>query len=42
MPQPSRKGKKEWRKNIDIADVEERQEELRKEEMQGCVTLTRP
>ncbi|KAI8971793.1 ribosome biogenesis protein Nop53/GLTSCR2 [Mycotypha africana] len=27
--QPSRKGKKAWRKNIDITDVEEGQEELR-------------
>lgn len=34
-PQPSRKGKKAWRKNIDIADVEESLEELRKEEMAG-------
>ncbi|KAI8355669.1 ribosome biogenesis protein Nop53/GLTSCR2 [Blakeslea trispora] len=27
--QPSRKGKKAWRKNVDITDVEEAQEELR-------------
>ena len=30
--QASRKGKKAWRKNIDIDDVEERLEELRVEE----------
>ena len=34
-PQPSRKGKKAWRKNVDITDVEERLEERRKEEMMG-------
>jgi nucleolar protein 53 len=27
--QTSRKGKKAWRKNVDITDVEEAQEELR-------------
>lgn len=27
--QPSRKGKKAWRKNVDISDVIEGQEELR-------------
>jgi nucleolar protein 53 len=27
--QPSRKGKKAWRKNVDISDVTEGQEELR-------------
>lgn len=27
--QPSRKGKKAWRKNVDITDVEEAQEEMR-------------
>lgn len=27
--QPSRKGKKAWRKNVDITDIEEGQEELR-------------
>jgi nucleolar protein 53 len=30
--QPSRKGKKAWRKNIDIDDLEEGLEELRTEE----------
>lgn len=30
--QPSRKGKKAWRKNVDIQDVEEGIEELRAEE----------
>ncbi|CAM0137364.1 unnamed protein product [Umbelopsis sp. WA50703] len=33
--QPSRKGKKAWRKNIDITDVEEHLEELRSEERAG-------
>jgi nucleolar protein 53 len=33
--QPSRKGKKAWRKNIDITDVEEHLEELRGEERAG-------
>ncbi|KAI9199481.1 ribosome biogenesis protein Nop53/GLTSCR2 [Polychytrium aggregatum] len=32
MSQPSRKGKKAWRKNVDIKDVEEQLEELRSEE----------
>ncbi|KAJ3276842.1 Glioma tumor suppressor candidate region protein 2 [Terramyces sp. JEL0728] len=36
---PQRKGKKEWRKNVDIADVEEQLHELRKEEMLGSKTL---
>ncbi len=31
--QPSRKGTKAWRRNIDIEDVEEQMEETRKEEM---------
>ena len=30
--QPSRKGKKAWRKNVDIADVEEALEGMRAEE----------
>jgi nucleolar protein 53 len=35
MGQPSRKGTKAWRKNVDITDVERSLEELRKEEIQG-------
>ena len=36
--QPSRKGKRSWRKNINIGDVEEGLEELRTEErVTGCV-----
>jgi nucleolar protein 53 len=31
----SRKGKKAWRKNVDITEVEERLEELRREELTG-------
>ncbi len=35
--QPSRKGKKAWRKNVDIVDVEEGMEQLRDEErVTGC------
>jgi nucleolar protein 53 len=30
--QPSRKGKKAWRKNVDMTEVEEGQEELRSTE----------
>ena len=30
--QTSRKGKKAWRKNVDIEDIEQRLEELRDEE----------
>jgi nucleolar protein 53 len=33
--QPSRKGKKAWRKNIDINDVEEHLEQMRSEERAG-------
>ncbi len=37
--QASRKGKRAWRKNIDIDQVEERLEELRTEEREfGCVS----
>lgn len=35
--QPSRKGAKAWRKNIDIKDVEEHMEDTRKDEMIGYV-----
>ena len=35
--QPSRKGKRAWRKNVDIGRVEEKLEELREEErILGC------
>jgi len=35
--QPSRKGKRAWRKNVDIDEVEEKLEELREEErILGC------
>lgn len=33
--QTSRKGKKAWRKNIDIQDVEEHLEQVRSEERSG-------
>lgn len=33
--QPSRKGKKAWRKNVDVTQVQEGLEELRDEVMQG-------
>lgn len=33
--QPSRKGKKAWRKNVDIADLEEGIDEKRTEERLG-------
>ncbi|THU76303.1 Nop53-domain-containing protein [Dendrothele bispora CBS 962.96] len=32
LSQPSRKGKKAWRKNVDIQDVEKGLEEMREEE----------
>ena len=35
--QPSRKGKKAWRKNTDVGDVEEQLDELRNEERLGSV-----
>ena len=35
--QESRKGKRSWRKNVDIGDVEEGMEEMRAEErVAGC------
>ena len=33
--QPSRKGKKAWRKNVDVTDVQEGLEELNKEIIAG-------
>ncbi|KAJ3257444.1 Glioma tumor suppressor candidate region protein 2 [Boothiomyces macroporosus] len=36
---PQRKGKKEWRKNVDITDVEEQLHELRNEEMLGFLLI---
>lgn len=33
--QPSRKGKKAWRKNTDVADVEEQLDDIRNEERLG-------
>lgn len=33
--QPSRKGKKAWRKNVDVTEVQEGLEELNKEIIQG-------
>lgn len=36
--QPSRKGKKAWRKNVDITDIQEGLEELREEVIKGCAS----
>lgn len=33
--QPSRKGKKAWRKNVDVTEVQEGLENVREEEIQG-------
>jgi nucleolar protein 53 len=33
--QPSRKGKKAWRKNVDVSEVQEGLEDLREEIIQG-------
>lgn len=33
--QPSRKGKKAWRKNVDVSDVQKGLEEAREEVIQG-------
>jgi len=33
--QPSRKGKKAWRKNVDVTEVQEGLEEVREELIQG-------
>lgn len=37
--QPSRKGKKAWRKNVDVSAVEEGLEVVREEIITGCVKL---
>ena len=37
--QPSRKGKKAWRKHVDISDVQSGLEQLREEVIEGCVVL---
>lgn len=33
--QPSRKGKKAWRKNVDVSDIQEGLEEVREEVIKG-------
>jgi len=33
--QPSRKGKKAWRKNVDVTDIQEGLEEVREELIKG-------
>lgn len=38
--QPSRKGKKAWRKNVDVTDVQEGLEEMREEVIQGYERAT--
>jgi hypothetical protein len=41
--QPSRKGKKAWRKNVNIESIEEGLEEIRDQErILGCVLLSSP
>ncbi len=37
--QPSRKGKKAWRKNVDISEVQQGLEELNDQIIKGCVLL---
>lgn len=37
--QPSRKGKKAWRKNVDVTEVQEGLRTLRDEQIQGYVLL---
>lgn len=37
--QPSRKGKKAWRKNVDITEVQEGLKNLREEVIKGWVVL---
>jgi nucleolar protein 53 len=34
--QPSRKGKKAWRKNVDVSDIQEGLELVRDEVIKGC------
>jgi nucleolar protein 53 len=38
--QPSRKGKKAWRKNVDISEVQEGLEELNDQIIKGYVALS--
>ncbi|KAL1955294.1 hypothetical protein VTO42DRAFT_8826 [Malbranchea cinnamomea] len=40
--QPSRKGKKAWRKHIDLTDVQEGLERVREEEIEGGVLAEKP
>ncbi|KAI1499359.1 ribosome biogenesis protein Nop53/GLTSCR2 [Biscogniauxia marginata] len=40
--QPSRKGKKAWRKNVDVTEVEEGLDELNKEIIEGGVVAEKP
>jgi nucleolar protein 53 len=40
--QPSRKGKKAWRKNVDVTEVEKGLVELNEEIIQGYVSLSLP
>lgn len=35
--QPSRKGKKAWRKHVDVTDIQEGLRLVREEEIRGCV-----
>lgn len=35
--QPSRKGKKAWRKNVDISEIQQGLEELNDQIIKGCV-----
>lgn len=35
--QPSRKGKKAWRKNVDVSEVQKGLEDVREEVIKGCV-----
>lgn len=37
--QPSRKGKKAWRKNVDVSAVQQGLEELNEEIIKGCGAL---
>lgn len=39
--QPSRKGKKAWRKNVDVTEVQEGLRQLKEEEIKGYVTFLR-
>lgn len=36
--QPSRKGKKAWRKNVDVTQIQSGLEDIRDEIIQGCVS----